>query len=302
MEKNISITLMSNGFPLSMDTNRLGWLNSSDITSSIATLKQQYQEQGYLWLKGLLDTKKVMEFRYLFLTKCKRLGLLKEGSLTEDGIFCVRKIKPGIMNKIRCEMITSKEYEFLFNSKEILNFFQFFLNGSVCSLERKIIRCKIPGDYSSDTGSHYDLTYLRCGTNDVYTCWIPLGDIPVEMGGLIYLENSWKLGQQIEQKFDSDISNLSCQEAHAIRSQGMGRRGWITKDLAALSDLLNSRWLVAEYKAGDVVVHSPYIIHASSTNQDLQKRIRLSTDIRYQRVDYKIDQRWRKAWQPDDNL
>ncbi|RVC57318.1 dehydrogenase, partial [Mesorhizobium sp. M4B.F.Ca.ET.088.02.2.1] len=43
-------------------------------------------------------------------------------------------------------------------------------------------------------------------------------------------------------------------------------------------------------------------IHASTTNQSLTGRIRLSTDIRYQNVDDEIDARWGKHWSLDDML
>lgn len=62
------------------------------------------------------------------------------------------------------------------------------------------------------------------------------------------------------------------------------------------------RWLVADYGAGDMVVHSPYMVHASTMNTDPQGRMRLSTDIRYQRVDEAIDERWQQHWRPDDGL
>jgi len=44
------------------------------------------------------------------------------------------------------------------------------------------------------------------------------------------------------------------------------------------------------------------MIHAATQNHDPLNRTRLSTDIRYQRVDDAIDQRWAKDWVPDDNL
>ena len=51
-----------------------------------------------------------------------------------------------------------------------------------------------------------------------------------------------------------------------------------------------------------MVVHSPYMVHASTMNTDPQGRMRLSTDIRYQRVDEAIDERWQQHWRPDDGL
>ena len=80
------------------------------------------------------------------------------------------------------------------------------------------------------------------------------------------------------------------------------KTGWLGLDLASLADELNTRWLVADYETGDMVVHSPYMIHASTMNIDPGRRIRLSTDIRYQRVSDEIDVRWNNHWSLDDML
>jgi hypothetical protein len=44
------------------------------------------------------------------------------------------------------------------------------------------------------------------------------------------------------------------------------------------------------------------MIHASTGNVSPDSRMRLSTDIRYQLVSDKIDQRWAQDWNPDDGL
>ena len=75
-----------------------------------------------------------------------------------------------------------------------------------------------------------------------------------------------------------------------------------SNDLAAMADELDTRWLIADYEAGDMVVHSPYMVHASTMNVDPDRRIRLSTDIRYQRVRDEIDVRWNNHWSFDDML
>ena len=63
-----------------------------------------------------------------------------------------------------------------------------------------------------------------------------------------------------------------------------------------------ARWLIANYEAGDMVVHSPYMVHASTVNLAADGRMRLSTDIRYQRVQDEIDARWQNHWSLDDML
>ena len=78
--------------------------------------------------------------------------------------------------------------------------------------------------------------------------------------------------------------------------------GWITKDLPGLADRLATRWLAADYEAGDMMIHSAYMIHAATVNEDAGNRMRLSTDIRYQLVTDAIDGRWGRDWSPDDGL
>ncbi|HEY7414864.1 MAG TPA: dehydrogenase, partial [Ktedonobacteraceae bacterium] len=73
-------------------------------------------------------------------------------------------------------------------------------------------------------------------------------------------------------------------------------------NLVEMSDRFESRWLIADYEAGDMVIHSPYMIHAATQNHDPLNRMRLSTDIRYQCADDPIDPRWTQNWVPDDRL
>jgi hypothetical protein len=51
-----------------------------------------------------------------------------------------------------------------------------------------------------------------------------------------------------------------------------------------------------------MVVHSPFLVHASLNNIDPEGKMRLSTDIRYQPITEQIDQRWQNHWRDDDGL
>jgi hypothetical protein len=50
------------------------------------------------------------------------------------------------------------------------------------------------------------------------------------------------------------------------------------------------------------MLHSPFMIHAATANESPDRRIRLSTDIRYQNVRDEIDARWGNHWSLDDML
>jgi ectoine hydroxylase-related dioxygenase (phytanoyl-CoA dioxygenase family) len=152
------------------------------------------------------------------------------------------------------------------------------------------------------TPAHYDLVYLRGGTSRVVTTWIPLGDIPVEMGGLVYLEGSHTIGLRMEREFSEQNGDLSPEERISAYNRNMTEGGWVSKDLPDMAERFNTRWLAADYQAGDIMLHSPFMIHASTTNQDRSQRLRLSTDIRYQNVNDEIDARWNNHWSLDDML
>jgi ectoine hydroxylase-related dioxygenase (phytanoyl-CoA dioxygenase family) len=176
-----------------------------------------------------------------------------------------------------------------------------FVGGPSYLHKRKLMRYTKHRDASA-TGAHYDLTYLRAGTDKLVTAWIPIGDTPVAMGGLVYLEGSHAIGRAMEADFAKDNAHLPPEDRISAFNKAMNDGGWITKDLPQLADRFNARWLVADYEAGDIVLHSPYMIHAATCNDDPAGRLRLSTDIRYQNVRDEIDFRWANHWSFDDML
>jgi ectoine hydroxylase-related dioxygenase (phytanoyl-CoA dioxygenase family) len=292
----ITQPLMSNDYTLLETPDRLGWLIPSTPSVSIKTLQEQYRAQGYLWLKGLLPREKVMVFRRRFFEAFTRTGLLAKDSDPLDGIYSGDG-KPHVA-KILGEIVKWASYEAFCLMPEIWQFYERLLGGPVYLHKRKLIRATTVDD--SCTGAHYDLTYLRAGTDKVCTSWIPIGDIPVEMGGLVYLEGSDAAGRKLEAEFSAKNQNLTPEERISAYNKNMNETGWLTKDLPAIADKLNSRWLMADYEAGDMVIHSAYTIHASTTNTRMQ--MRLSTDIRYQLVQETIDPRWTSNWSPNDTL
>jgi ectoine hydroxylase-related dioxygenase (phytanoyl-CoA dioxygenase family) len=301
LERTINTPLVSNGYTLKMTADRLEWLTPSDPAASIESLREQFRAQGYLWLKRLLNRDAILNFRGRFFEAFHETGLLAKGTDVADGIFSGGKVDSQGTSRILSEAHRWAAYESFCLAEPIWKFYEAFLGGAVYIHGRKLIRYTTAAQKNM-TGAHYDLTYLRAGTERVYTSWIPIGDIPVEMGGLIYLQGSDKFGREQEAEFTRKNADLSPEERISAYNKNMTETGWLTKDLPSLAERLNTRWLLADYEAGDMVVHSAYMIHAATTNISAENRMRLSTDIRYQLVNDKIDERWSKPWSSEDNL
>lgn len=295
-----ALSLVSNGFALEQSAERLGWLEATEPSVALEQQRALYKKRGYLWLKGVLKRDDVLTFRDRFFEALRTTGLLAEGSKAVDGIYSGGPVQKELAHRIFMEAHRWPEYEVFCASFEIVSFYEKFLGGEVHLHKRKLIRYDTP-DERHCTGAHYDLIYLRGGSDRLCSSWIPLGDTPVEMGGLVYLEGSDALGRRMEAEFSRQNADLPPEERVSAYNRNM-RTGWLTNNLTELAQKSNGRWLIADYEAGDMVVHSPYMIHAATQNYDPQGRIRLSTDIRYQLKSEKIDPRWGNHYFLGDNL
>jgi ectoine hydroxylase-related dioxygenase (phytanoyl-CoA dioxygenase family) len=293
--------LVSNGYMLTMTPARFGWLTPSDPSRPHEELWKQFGAQGYLWLKGILDRSEVLAFRRRFFAAFSDAGLLAPASDPTEGRYSGSRDGKQAVNRRLVEIVRWAAYEAFCLMVPIRDFYEEALGGPVYLHKRKLLRMTVPGDPSC-TGAHYDLTYLRGGTDRVYTSWIPIGDAPAEMGGLVYLEGSDAWGRAMEAEYAARSAELPPDERMRAYNKYTASSGWITKDLSSLADRLAARWLAADYEAGDMMIHSAYMIHAATINEDAGNRMRLSTDIRYQLVTDTIDGRWGRDWSPDDGL
>jgi ectoine hydroxylase-related dioxygenase (phytanoyl-CoA dioxygenase family) len=249
----------------------------------------------------LLARDEVLEFRGYVFAAFADAGIVAPGSDPRLGLAAEGTAPRDLVNRRLMELVRSAAYESFCVQPKLWRFMDGFLGGLSYLHKRKLLRHTMPGS-DTVTPAHYDLVYLRGGTDRIVTAWIPIGDTPVEMGGLVYLQGSHALGTKLEAAFREKNAELSPEERINAYNKNMTEGGWISKDLPDMAERFDARWLIADYEAGDVVLHSPYMIHASTANTDRENRIRLSTDIRYQNVRDEIDARWANHWTLDDML
>jgi ectoine hydroxylase-related dioxygenase (phytanoyl-CoA dioxygenase family) len=282
--------LTSNGYELDDSPSRLGVMEEVPDRDRHhrEALWARLRRDGYLLLRRALDPNVVLAFRRYYFEQTRDCGLIAEHSdptlgMAGDGPVDLARLRHALFSHV----VPGEEYRAFCSQPAIRDWYAWFLGGNTFLHRRKILRHTRPleNGIGTATQAHYDLVYLREGTDRVLSSWIPLGACPVDRGGLIYLEGSHR---------------------HVLREEAEGRlkrpAASITADLPALAAEYDSRWLIADFEAGDMLVHSAHIIHAALDNVDRQGRMRLSTDIRYQREDEPIDWRWQQHWHDEDGL
>ena len=69
-------------------------------------------------------------------------------------------------------------------------FFEKLLGGPVSHFDLTWFRAVAPG---WGTVPHCDVVYMGRGTDELLTCWVPYGNISLEMGGLMILETPFAI-------------------------------------------------------------------------------------------------------------
>lgn len=123
-------------------------------------------------------------------------------------------------------------------------------------------------------------------------------------GGLAYLEDSSNIGHITEDEFNTRAAEFSPEQRISAYNVNMAAGGVITEDAADYTEKVGQgrKWLIADYEAGDVVFHDPYMVHTATVNQSERGIIRLSTDLRFYQKGDDLDERWMSAWFPGDGL
>src|SRR5688572_21046163 len=156
MDKIGALELVSNGHRLSNAPDRLGRLTPSSLHEGREALREKYQADGYLWLKGILDRGEVLAFRRRFFEAFQSIGMTAPGTDPTEGLWSGQEM-PNI-NKWLVEIVRWAAYEAFCLSRPIWQFYEDFLGGPVYLHKRKLIRHGIPFE-SHTTGGHYDLIY-----------------------------------------------------------------------------------------------------------------------------------------------
>ncbi|KAI0173003.1 hypothetical protein GGR52DRAFT_547009 [Hypoxylon sp. FL1284] len=264
-----------------LDPDRIGYLQPSSPSEPLNDLRRRYERDGYLFLKGLLPRDDVLKAREAYFTLLAPSGVLAPDTLPVDGIFDDKKDKldfPGIgagstdangrprgglFVDLALKAHAEPWYKDEFCKHPALRSFIAKMTGwgdNTLGLTRSLLRNNTP--HNQAIGVHYDQIFLRHGEDSSIAAWIPMGDVALDGGGLIYLEEGQALGRQLESNFFDRArqTGLTEEEAKDAFNKNMMSGGLLADGPKGFGEERGLRWLVSEYEAGDVVLHTPYTV------------------------------------------
>lgn len=283
------VTLVSNGLPLPRSSQYVAPLHASPPSAlEDGSARAHLAEHGYVYVRGLLPSELVLAMRERYFQRFPA-SFVRDGD-SRRAAFSGHEpggLPPhGTQGHPAYDFVRDPAFVEFTEHPLLRSAAEAVLGGPVERLRRTPIRHFVPGRAASSR-AHIDGTYVEAKAADLVTLWVPLGDCPLSCGGLVYLEDSHE-----EQDISARVRDLAPYDRPADRRP-------LTHDLKWMAEHTRRRWLVTDYAAGDVVIHSPLIVHASLDCQSAE--MRLSTDIRYLRQGSHYDPRWRGDWAANDS-
>ncbi len=245
---------------------------ANNLLGDPEALRKRMLEDGYLFIRGLQNPDRVKAARKVVLENLRLNGQINADYPLDLGVIASGK-RGNFLGGAK-NVTHNPEFLSLVNSPQIMGFFEQFLDGRALTFDYKWLRAVAPGD---NTGAHYDVVYMGRGTTNLYTAWMPLGEITYDLGPLVILGGSHQFDTVKETygKMDVDRDHVT---------------GHFTNEPIKMVDQYGGQWLTSEFTMGDVVILGMYTMHGSITNTS--NRLRLSTDTRYQLASDPVDHRW----------
>ena len=249
--------------------------DSNDILDNPDALHERIAEDGYLLIRGLHDKETVLAARRAILQKLAAKDMLDPGTPLMDGTFNPDYPEPTSTGSMGNKPLTQlPEFKAVVEGAPIMNFFKEFLGGEARTFDFKWLRTAGPG---SGSPIHYDIVFMGRGTQNLYSCWTPFGDVSLDMGPIVFCLGSNRFDKVRETYGRADVDRDLI-------------KGHFSDDPLEIVQKFGGHWATTSFSAGDVIIFSMFLMHASLVNTS--DKIRITADTRYQLASEPIDERW----------
>lgn len=276
------------GYPLDVGQETFGELRRTSADSPPEVIRARIAEDGYVYLPGFFYRPDVLEVRRELIARLVRLKIARDGDplaahLADGGADKVRDLDNFRELARGNEPLTNLLYR-----GRLIEFWTAVLGGEVRHFDFTWIRATPPG---MGTPAHTDVVFMGRGTRNLYTCWVPYGDIPPQLGGLAILEGGHRQRRVLDEYVHHDVDTY-CENLGEVAHDGFAHeQPLLETDAARLRQEFGGRWLTTSYRAGDLLAFGMTTAHVGIDNAT-DDELRLSSDSRYQLASEDIDERW----------
>ena len=244
------------------------FVESNSLLDDPPGLRKRLRDDGYLFLRGILPQDEVLDLRRQVLEFCAEAGWLRPGSDVMDGLAGRRdpiSEDDDEYIEVYARVQALEAFHRLKFDENIIGIMEAVFQEPVIPLPKTIARIAFPQDNERGTKPHQDWIFVG-GSMETISCWAPLGDVSLDVGGLRILAGSHKAGF-LEPRSAS----------------GPGAR--IVDVDPGLS------WHQSGYRCGDVLLFKSLTVHAAADNLTPDE-LRLSVDFRYTGESHTIAEKW----------
>jgi ectoine hydroxylase-related dioxygenase (phytanoyl-CoA dioxygenase family) len=244
----------------------------SSASAPAEDLRALMAEHGYLFFRALVPGDEVLKVRRAALQLCD-----EEGWLDPDAELMEGRVRPGMKPTGEGQADYMKMYRKLLKTplfhafpdlpilRDVAAKLLDIDENEVLTHPRRIGRVTFPHNVGATTPAHQDHFYIR-GAVDTFSCWIPLGDCPMQLGNLAVWNGSHQQG--------------FIEHTETIPGAVGGRGVPINESQAD--------WHSSDFELGDVLFFHAFTIHKALPNLT-ENLLRVSTDNRYQSAQDKIE-------------
>jgi len=258
------------------DSGEMGVLrDSNDLLGDVQALQQRMDEDGYLLLRNMIDRDTMRGARQTILEYMQEQQVLVPGTPVLEGV--MPSGAQGVRLMGNRGVTHDPSVLAVLENPALFKFYDSFFGCPVRTFDYKWMRAVGNEQFTS---AHMDVVYMGRGTLDLKTCWIPLGDVTLDLGPLAICVGSHNLDsfarmRETYGRMDVDRDRVS---------------GWFCDEPMDIINHYGGQWCTSEFRAGDILTFGMYTIHASVTN--VTNRYRLSSDVRFQPAHLPVDDRW----------
>ena len=241
-------------------------IDSSPLARNLEALRRRAAEDGCLLLRGIPGPEAVTSLRTLILDVAASFGLL----LPEEAGRAAPFVKPGARLTgtgyddqrwlaLQQAVLGDPHFAAVGDHADLLTVLAGLFGGPVLTRRGDICRVALPHAEHLTTPPHQDHWYTG-GSMNLWTVWIPLTDVPLELGPLAVLPGSHVRGLL----------------PHSGNGAGRQSVGMMAEGFAA-----------SPLAAGDAILFNCLTVHRALPNVT-PDRVRISVDYRYQPADEPI--------------